>query len=232
MGFLGDFYNGVVYARAVEERTLTFLVSGMLWNRSLVMMDKETESLWSHILGEAMQGELKGAKLEVLPSSMTTWEEWRRDYPQTDVLNLSRTHERFTRAFYSDRDPASFVFGWSIDLEPYSCSFETLQEHPILNLKLGGRPLLVTFDPGSLSPHLFSRRVGDGELRFVAEGEGRMRDEGTGSVWDRSTGQCIEGDLKGRRLEHWVGIVSYRRAWDVFHPDSKTVTDTQDSGDQ
>ena len=30
----------------------------MLWNRSLVMYDVETRSHWSHILGEAMQGEL------------------------------------------------------------------------------------------------------------------------------------------------------------------------------
>ena len=48
-----------MYARKTKERTLTFGVSGMLWNRSLVMYDRETKSLWSHMLGEAMQGRLK-----------------------------------------------------------------------------------------------------------------------------------------------------------------------------
>ena len=37
---------------------LTLVVSGMLWNRNLVMLDLETESLWSHILGEAKAGVL------------------------------------------------------------------------------------------------------------------------------------------------------------------------------
>ena len=53
-----------MYATKVEDKRLTFFVSGMLWQRSLVMQDKETGSLWSHILGEAMRGSLKGTSLE------------------------------------------------------------------------------------------------------------------------------------------------------------------------
>ena len=34
-----------MYVRTVEERPLTFVVSGKLWNSSLVMMDEETRSL-------------------------------------------------------------------------------------------------------------------------------------------------------------------------------------------
>ena len=60
-----------MYASQVESRKLTFSVSGMLWNRSLVMLDQETKSLWSHILGQAMRGPLKGTRLEVIPSTMT-----------------------------------------------------------------------------------------------------------------------------------------------------------------
>ena len=49
-----------MYARTVEERELTLQVSGMLWQRSLVMRDLETGTLWSHLMGKAMEGELKG----------------------------------------------------------------------------------------------------------------------------------------------------------------------------
>ena len=44
-----------MYARTVQGRTLNFAVSGLLWENSLVMVDDATESLWSHLLGEAMQ---------------------------------------------------------------------------------------------------------------------------------------------------------------------------------
>jgi hypothetical protein len=48
-----------VYATNVDKQKLTFCVSGQLWNRSLVMMDLETKSLWSHLLGRGMQGKHK-----------------------------------------------------------------------------------------------------------------------------------------------------------------------------
>ena len=60
-----------MYARKVKGKTLTLSVSGMLWNRSLVILDAETKSLWSHILGRAMQGPLEGETLEALPGLMT-----------------------------------------------------------------------------------------------------------------------------------------------------------------
>ena len=79
----------------------------MLWNRSLVMYDVETKSNWSHILGRAMDGEMKGTRLEMLPSEIfarqvfTTYEDeklgveliprigvdnvmWASDYPHGD----------------------------------------------------------------------------------------------------------------------------------------------------
>jgi hypothetical protein len=41
-----------------------------------MMQDAETGSLWSHIRGEAMQGELKGTKLVPLSTELVTWEAW------------------------------------------------------------------------------------------------------------------------------------------------------------
>jgi len=76
----------VVHAREVDGRTLTFLVSGKLWRNSLVMQDRETGSLWSHVTGEALEGELKGAQLEILPAVQTTWAQWRQQHPGTLVL--------------------------------------------------------------------------------------------------------------------------------------------------
>ncbi len=45
-----------MYDRKVKDQTLTFAVSGLLWNSSLVMLDQETGSLWSHILGTCERG--------------------------------------------------------------------------------------------------------------------------------------------------------------------------------
>ena len=170
------------------------------------MMDLETRSLWSHILGKAMQGELEGTELESLPSIMTTWEAWKRDHPETTVLDLSRTKDGFTKEFYGD--PAEFVYGWALGRQAYHCPFDVLQEHPVLNLSFDGWPVLITFDPASTSAQMLNRQIDNRELLFVAEDINRMRDKQTDSVWNRTTGVALEGPLKGRRLPHEIGMMS------------------------
>ena len=43
-------HSAIVFDRRVDSQVLTFQVSGMLWNRTLVMYDTETQSLWSLLL--------------------------------------------------------------------------------------------------------------------------------------------------------------------------------------
>lgn len=194
----------------------------MLWDRSLVMIDEETKSLWSHLLGEAMQGPLKGSHLEAIPAEMATWEAWRREHPSTTVLNLPRTARNYVKQFY--RRPADFVFGWVEGGQPYSAGFDVLIKHPVLNLKPQESPLVLTFDKESTAAHLFSSVVDERVLQFEATAEpSRMKDSQTGTLWNSRTGLAVKGPLKGERLKQRVGIVSYARAWKVFHPDSRTV---------
>lgn len=198
----------------------------MLWNRSLVMLDKETKSLWSHILGKAMSGPLKGTQLEIIPAEMLTWEAWKSQYPESTVLNLRRTDDAYTADFYAN--PAKFVFGWLSAFGSYSVSFDVLLEHPILNLEIDGWSLLVTYDAESTGAHLFSRKVEDKELYFVSSGENLMKDEQTGTVWNQNTGLALEGQLKGKSLGHQAAIVSYNWAWQFFYPDNKIITNVDD----
>jgi hypothetical protein len=213
----------VVYTRNVASRELTFAVSGMLWNRSLVMIDKQTRSLWSHLLGEAMQGELEGTQLEALPAEMVTWKAWRREHPETTVLNLPRTSRNYVREFY--RRPQEFVFGWIHNGQPYHAGFDVLMKNPLVQTDHDAGLLLLTFDPESTAAHVFSRVVDGRPLDFVDAGEGRMKDMQTQSLWNRATGVAESGPLNEMRLEQRVGIVSFKRAWNGFHPESRPVGD-------
>lgn len=189
----------------------------MLWQRSLVMQDQETGSLWSHILGEAMQGPLAGATLEAIPSSMTTWGAWKRTHPKTTVLNLSRTVQAYTKDFY--QRPEAFLFGIVLDGQPRAYGLAVLQQHPVVQDEIADTPVLVWFDPASVSAQMYRRQLGDQVLTFRASG-GRLEDEQTGSTWDGRTGRAIAGPAKGKRLEALPVIMSFRKAWKVFHPDS------------
>ena len=210
-----------MYDRKLNDRVLTFRVSGKLWNRSLVMMDSETESLWSHILGEAMAGELKGTQLTAIPSDIVTWRAWKSAHPESTVLAMNRTRVGYTREFYR-QSGAEFVVGFAGNSGMHHASFATLKRHPLLNVDAQGVPLVISFELQSTSVRLYSRKLAERVLSFAAEGQ-HLRDSETGSLWDRTSGKAIDGPLKGKRLSAHVGIVSYAKAWLTFHPDSRAV---------
>jgi hypothetical protein len=70
--------------------------SGLLYRSNKLMFDEETKSLWSTLDGKPVVGSLVGsdAVLVPRPAVTTTWGEWRRRHPQTDVLSLDTGHER------------------------------------------------------------------------------------------------------------------------------------------
>lgn len=70
-----------MYAATIEGRRLTFEVYGV-WRKNMVMTDRETGSIWQHATGEAIDGPLKGKRLEVLPVWETQWGELQAGNPQ------------------------------------------------------------------------------------------------------------------------------------------------------
>ncbi|MEF8774850.1 MAG: DUF3179 domain-containing protein [Halobacteriales archaeon] len=78
--------SAVVYARTVDGRTLSFGVSGKLDDDNLVMYDRETGTLWKQARGDAVEGPLAGAALDVLPAAMMPHERFAADHPEGEVL--------------------------------------------------------------------------------------------------------------------------------------------------
>jgi hypothetical protein len=80
---------GVVYDRQYEGNIYNFEPSGGLLNATLVMQDFETDSYWSIMTNEAIEGQKKGTKLKELPvSSKIQWGEWVEKHPNTLVLSV------------------------------------------------------------------------------------------------------------------------------------------------
>ena len=210
-----------MYDRTVDDTKLTFQVSGLLWNRSLVMRDIETGTLWSHLLGRGMRGEHRGVQLEMLPAAMTSWADWKARHPDTSLLAMTRTSRKYLQRVW--RNPRPFVFG--IPLGPGEPSpavaIEKLQSEKVFNLNVEEESLVVTYQGKGGSVQAFRSRIEDQALNFSALREGVMKDEKTGSEWDTLTGEALSGDFQGKRLTEIPGTISYRQAWKQFHPGDK-----------
>lgn len=79
--------SGIIFNSVVNGLNLTFGVSGLLYNSDVLLYDKQTESLWSQMMLKSINGQQKGAKLEVIASDLTTWGRWKQNHPNTFVLS-------------------------------------------------------------------------------------------------------------------------------------------------
>ena len=70
---------------------LTFQTSGLLMDSNKIMIDNETESLWTHLSGTAFAGPLAGTKLAQYPVATVRWEDWLADHPGTFTLDTPPT---------------------------------------------------------------------------------------------------------------------------------------------
>ncbi len=92
--------TGIGFRPVVNGRSLTFGVSGLLYQSDMVMYDHQSQSLWSQISMKAIAGPMTGAKLTHIFLEHTTWGEWRRAHPHSEVLS---TKTGFVRDY--NRDP-------------------------------------------------------------------------------------------------------------------------------
>ena len=75
-----------MYARRVGDRELTFDFAAGLLEDNLLLVDRETDSIWSQLDSKAISGPLTGQALEVIPSLQTTWAHWIARHPGTRVM--------------------------------------------------------------------------------------------------------------------------------------------------
>lgn len=211
-----------MYVRRVNGKELTLRVSGKLWMRSLVMSDLETETEWAHLLGRGMAGPLKGSKLRPIAADMVTWGVWKKAHPQTTVMDMPARRSEYTSKFY--RDPQRFVYGIMVQGKPWHIPYRDLKNTEIHSAILEQQPLLFAFDKEGAAPRVFSCVVEGETLVFESAGALRVKDRTSGSLWDVRTGQAVSGPRSGSYLEQWVGIMSFKTAWQNFHPESQQIS--------
>ena len=207
----------------------------------LVMYDHQTDSLWPQFFGEAIDGPLKGKKLEVVAVLQTTWQEWLGLYPDTLVLDKRGRYSSDSYSGYyrggskgvlgesrsDDRlDAKDVVLGMRLDSMAKAYSVESLKRQPVVNDVLAGKEVLVIFDPTSEASVAYHRRAGEKVLNFaLTETEGvpqpLMIDRETGTRWSVFTGQAVEGPLRGTVLERIPIHYSFWFAWTDFYPSTE-----------
>jgi hypothetical protein len=178
---------------------LEFGVSGKLYDNDLVMYDRQTETLWQQITGEAIVGELFGQKLRQISFGVMIWDEAKEKFP--NLVSLKRPGVAATYNIYPYGD-------YERDADPL---------FPIE----GG--VDSTIHPKSV---VFGLEV---ENEFKAYQEEELKEIGNEELKDKIGGIDIGisyngGDIEARRLDTGEEVVATRMfwfAWKAFRPDTK-----------
>ncbi len=231
--------SAVTWDRVLETGRTTFGVSGLLYNSNLIAYDRITDSYWSQMMMQAVHGPLIRERADLVTSTETRWDTWRKLYPDSKVLS---TDTGFNRQY---------------GVYPYGdYKFSNRLLFPVVNsddrLHRKERVIGTMFDNGTRvfeinkfpdSIHTINDvylnyplvTVGSGELNFVAVYE-RTLDDGTvltfmpvqdelpivmkdneGTKWD-IFGYGIDGLRTGTRLRQARSYVAYWFAWAAFFP--------------
>ena len=214
--------SAVTFDREVEGQVLRFGVSGLLRNSDLVMWDRQTESLWQQITGEAIVGELAGTELEFIPAPIVAWGDFRAQFPQGKVLARDQgiyppeTYASQPYAGYDsslrpflfsgdpdDRYPAmERVVGVRIDGTSKAYPFSVISEERAVNDEVAGTPILVVYGADDTASVLDTGDVTTG------------RAVGVGLAFERTVGgQLLTFDAEGqdRFVDRETGTT-----WDLF----------------
>ncbi len=87
-------YSAIAFDRRLDSKTYSFGVSGMLRHSDMVMFDRETESWWQQITGEAIVGDLLGEKLKQIPAQIVGFEQFAKAFPKGMVVSKDTGHIR------------------------------------------------------------------------------------------------------------------------------------------
>jgi hypothetical protein len=147
-----------------DGRVLTFGSSGLLYRNNKLMYDRPTRTLWNHLTGEPVLGELadSGSRLDVLPLVLTSWSEWETLHPDTLVLSYYTGFDRRYQlgspygAYFSDSDTMfplaqrsdlletkSRIFALYVDGRPKAYPLDKLAAEPVINDALAETALVV-----------------------------------------------------------------------------------------
>ena len=160
--------TAIAFDRRLGDRVLDFGTTGRLRHSDLVMYDRQTESWWQQAVGEAIVGELTGKKLQFLPAPTISWRDFKRQYPDGEVLSRDTGHRRdYGGNPYSGYDTGEpFLFRGTPDNrlptmervvivtsddEAVAYPLRTLDDEKVINHDVAGEPVVLFHKKGTAS---------------------------------------------------------------------------------
>ena len=194
--------SGMSFLRDVEGQTLSFGVSGLVYNNNVLFFDRQSDSLWCQIERRSISGPLKEKALQYILTHKTRWGTWKNKHPQTRVLSTRTGYMRYyDREPYTGYEKRNQIF--------FPLEHQDDRYHPkewVAGLEVNGVHKVYPMKELSKAAAGFEDQVGGKRL------------------WIHYSVKRNFLTVKTPRDEAWPHTTMFWFAWMAFHPDSEVFS--------
>jgi len=212
--------TAIAFERTVKGRVLDFGTTGRLRFSNLLMYDRQTESWWQQITGQAIIGALTFTTLVPRPASIIAWATFKAAYPSGRVLSrdtgYGRPYGQNPYTGYDNVNQSPFLYSGPpipgklrpmvrilivvLNGDAVVYPFDVLKQVQVVNDTVGNTDIVVLWTPGTASPL---------DTNIIAGG----RDIGSATVYLRRLG--------GQHLTFTLAGTTFRdketgSTWDIL----------------
>jgi hypothetical protein len=236
--------TGIGWERTINGVVTTFGVSGLLYNSNLIPYDRKTNSNWSQIRLNCVNGELRGREIVTFPLVETTWKIWRSMYPETKVISINTGFNRN----YSQYPYGDYKTNNNKILFPYQPVDVRLKaKERVHGIIINGTAKAYRFETFATGTKMIEDEfrstplviVGSHEKNFIVSFE-RILENGTelslslapeqdqnsyspiiledqeGNKWN-IFGEAVSGPRTGQKLKYTNSFMGYWFSWGAFY---------------
>ena len=231
--------TAIGWDRVINGRATTFGVSGLLYNSNLIPYDRATDSNWSQMRLDCVNGELINTNIDTYPLIETDWLTWQKFFPDSKVITtntgFSRNYGQYPYGGYKDSERLIFdvspmddrlsakerVLGVIVNDVAKVYRFDTFSSDPVVIVEdeFEGQQYIVV---GSKRDNYMVayRNTIDGQLlQFTPIQNNRhmLMEDNEGNQWN-IFGEAISGPRQGQQLEAMVNYIGYWFSLGAFYP--------------
>lgn len=231
--------TGIGWNRVFEDEITTFGVSGLLYNTNLIPYDRATDSNWSQILNESVNGKLIGQKANLIPLVETNWATWKKMYPNSKVVSTETGHSRsYGQSPYGDYAITDDFFLFPVDKDnrlPLKQRVMALVDdekakvykhtpNEIIEDVFNGKNYLVVNGPTFMVAFLISSDPEALLFEYAYDGTSDViLKDNQNNEWN-IFGEAVSGPMEGQKLEsapyfmaYWFSIPAFYET-EIYNP--------------
>jgi len=224
---------GILYRTDTARGALTFASSGLFYESNDLLVDRQTDTLWSQLTGEPVNGPLvgSGVKLQRLPVVITSWKSWQGVHPDTRVLSPetgqpiddSQPRPEEAPLPVQRRSPLlpekAWIYALLVNGSPKAYPLDRLNKELVVNDELGGLPVLLVASPGAEGENRTVRAYERGDRKFTTGrsflGSTFVVDQ-EGHTWQAGEEALTTPD--GKKLPRLPGYLTRGAGWYAAYP--------------